>query len=208
MQLIDRDLVETPVPLLLDVSSITLRLTHEEFDLLCRDNPEGVFELTQDGELLIMSPAGGESSNYEVELATDLAIWNRQTKLGKTFSSSGGFVLSNGAIRSPDAAWVELSRWEALTPEQREKFPPLTPDFVIELRSKTDSLSKLQQKMVEYCDNGVRLGWLINPQQKQVEIYRPGKDIEILESPETLSGEDVLPGFLVDLKFIFIDKYK
>jgi Uma2 family endonuclease len=107
--------------------------------------------------------------------------------------------LPNGAERSPDAAWVERSRWEALTPEQREKFPPLAPDFVIELRSKSDSLTKLQEKMQEYQDNGVRLGWLINPQAQTVEIYRPERDVEVLENPSNLSGEDVLPGFVLDL---------
>jgi Uma2 family endonuclease len=195
MQLIEHN------PVLVDISSITLRLNHEEFEKLCQDNPERAFELTKDGELEIMPPVGGESSNQESELGIDLGIWNRQTRLGKTFSSSGAFILPNGAERCPDAAWVELSRWEALTPEQRKKFIPLAPDFVIELRSETDKLSKLQGKMVEYRDNGVRLGWLINPQDKQVEIYRQGKDVEILETPTILSGEDVLPGFVLDLEF-------
>jgi Uma2 family endonuclease len=195
MQLIEHN------PVLVDISSITLRLNHEEFEKLCQDNPERAFELTKDGELEIMPPVGGESSNQESELGIDLGIWNRQTRLGKTFSSSGAFILPNGAERCPDAAWVELSRWEALTPEQRKKFIPLAPDFVIELRSETDKLSKLQGKMVEYRDNGVRLGWLINPQDKQVEIYRQGRDVEILETPTILSGEDVLPGFALDLEF-------
>jgi Uma2 family endonuclease len=202
-QLIDRDSGEHPSLFLLDVSNITLRITHEEFWQICCDNPEGVFELTKDGELVIMSPVGGESSNYESKLMIYLGIWNLQTRLGETFSSSGGFILPNGAIRSPDAAWIELSRWEALTPDRRQKFLSLVPDFVIELRSKTDSLSKLQQKMLEYRDNGVRLGWLINPQQKQVEIYRIDRDVEVLDSPKTLSGEDILSGFLLDLNFIF-----
>lgn len=195
MQLIEHN------PVLVDISSITLRLNHEEFEKLCQDNPERAFELTKDGELEIMPPVGGESSNQESELGIDLGIWNRQTRLGKTFSSSGAFILPNGAERCPDAAWVELSRWEALTPKQRKKFIPLAPDFVIELRSETDKLSKLQGKMVEYRDNGVRLGWLINPQDKQVEIYRQGRDVEILETPTILSGEDVLPGFALDLEF-------
>jgi Uma2 family endonuclease len=203
MQLIDNNPIVTPSPVLIDVSGITLRLTHEEFEQICHDNPEIAFELNKDGELEIMPPVGGESGSYESDLGADLAIWNRQTKLGKTFSSSTAFILPNGAERSPDAAWVELSRWEALTPEQRKKFPPLAPDLAIELRSETDSLKKLQEKMVEYRDNGVRLGWLINPQQKQVEIYRHQRDVEILESPETISGEDVLPGFVLDLTSIF-----
>jgi Uma2 family endonuclease len=204
MQLIDRDPLKTNSPVLLDVSGIVLRLTHQEFEQLCRDNPDRPLELTKDGELEIMSPVGGESSNYESELGIDLGIWNRQTRLGKTFSSSGAFILPNGAERVPDAAWVEISRWEALTPAQRKTFIPLAPDFAIELRSETDKLAKLQAKMVEYRDNGVRLGWLINPQQQQVEIYREGREeVEILQSPTSLSGEDVLPGFTLSLREIF-----
>jgi Uma2 family endonuclease len=201
MQLVDSRMNYSPT--ILDVSGISLRLTHEEFERICRDNPERVLELTKDGELVFMTPVGGESGNYELGLGTDLEIWNRQTKLGKAFSSSTGFVLPNGAIRSPDAAWVELSRWEALTSGQRKKFPPIAPDFVIEFRSETDSLQALQQKMIEYRENGVRLGWLINSQQKQVEIYRLGRDVEILQSPESLDGEAVLPGFILSLQELF-----
>jgi Uma2 family endonuclease len=204
-QLIDRDLTKKSSPVLLDISNITLRLNHEEFWQICCDNPAGVFELAKDGELEIMTPVGAESGDREANAIADLVYWNRQTKLGKTFSSSVGFILQNGAIRSPDAAWVELSRWEALTPEQRKKFAPLAPDFIIEIRSETDSLKELQQKMIEYRDNGVRLGWLINPPQKQVEIYRRERDVEVLEFSGFLSGEDVLPGFVLDLNFICTD---
>jgi Uma2 family endonuclease len=203
MQLIDNNPIVIPSPVLLDVSGITLRLTHEEFEQLCHNNPERAFELTKDGELEIMPPVGGDSGKQELGLGARLYIWNEQTGLGEAFSSSTAFILPNSAERSPDAAWVQLSRWEALTPEQRKKFPPLAPDFVIELRSETDSLKKLQEKMVEYRDNGVRLGWLINPQQKQVEIYRPARDVEILEAPESLTGEDVLPGFVLSLNSMF-----
>ncbi len=122
--------------------------------------------------------------------------------LGKVFDSSTGFKLPNGADRSPDGAWVRLERWEALTPQQRQKFPPLAPDFVVELRSGTDKLKPLQDKMQEYRDNGVRLGWLIDPHNQRVEIYRPEKDVEVLQSPISLSGEDVLPGFVLDLSQI------
>jgi Uma2 family endonuclease len=188
---------------LIDITDITLRVTHEQFERLCQNNPDRAFELTKDGELEIMPPTGGESSKKESKLITRLTNWNEQTELGETFSSSGAFILPNGAERSPDASWVESSRWEALTPEQRKKFVPLAPDFVIELRSETDSLKKLQQKMEEYRDNGVRLGWLIDPQKQQVTIYRLGQDVEVLEAPTTLSGEDVLPGFVLDLRSIF-----
>jgi Uma2 family endonuclease len=190
-------------PLLLDVQSITLRVTHEEFEKLCQDNRDRSFELTATGELIVMPPIGGESGNYESELGADLAIWNRQTKLGKTFSSSTIFVLPNGARRSPDAAWVELSRWEALTPEQRKKFPPLAPDFVMELRSATDRLPPLREKMEEYRSNGVRLGLLIDPKNKQVEIYKPGQEPEILESPTEIDCGEVMPGFILSMSEIW-----
>jgi Uma2 family endonuclease len=198
-------------PLLLDVHSITLRVTPEEFEKLCQDNPDRSFELTASGELIVMPPVGGESGNTESELGIDLGIWNRQTRLGKTFSSSTIFVLPNGAQRSPDAAWVELSRWEALTPDQRKKFPPLAPDFVIELRSATDRLPPLQEKMEEYRSNGVRLGLLIDPKNKQVEIYRPGQELSVLDSPTSLvenlplaiDCSEVMPGFMLDMSSIW-----
>ncbi len=182
----------------LDLS--TVRFTAEQFERLCEANPDRSFELTAAGVLIIVSPVGTESGNYESELGADLVIWNRQTKLGKTFSSSTIFTLPDGSKKSPDAAWVKLSRWEALSREEQRKFAQLVPDFVIELRSETDRLPPLQAKMMEYRDNGVRLGWLINPQQQQVEIYRSDReDIEILSKPMTLSGENILPGFTLDL---------
>jgi Uma2 family endonuclease len=190
-------------PLLLDVHSITLRVTHEEFEKLCQDNPERSLELTANGELVVMPPVGGESGNSESELGGELFVWNRQTRLGKTFSSSTVFVLPNGAERSPDAAWVELSRWEALTPEQRKKFPPLAPDFVIELRSATDRLPPLREKMEEYRANGVRLGLLIDPKKKQVGIYRPGQEPSVLESPTSIDCGEVMPGFILSLSEIW-----
>jgi Uma2 family endonuclease len=190
-------------PLLLDVHSITLRVTPEEFEKLCHDNPERSFELTASGELIVMPPVGGESGNSELELGIDLGNWNRRTRLGKIFSSSTIFVLPNGAQRSPDAAWVELSRWEALTPEQRKKFPPLAPDFVIELRSATDRLPPLREKMEEYRANGVRLGLLIDPQDKQVEIYRQGQATSVLESPSSIDCSEVMPGFILSMSEIW-----
>lgn len=189
-------------PLLVDTSRITLRrITHEEFELLCQDNPELRLELTADGELVAMAPAGFESSEKNGDLSADVVIWNRQTKIGRTFDSSGGFTLPNGAIRSPDVTWIEKSKLANISSDIA--FPSVVPDFVIELRSKSDSLKTLQEKMVEYRTNGVRLGWLINPQKQQVEIYRLGQEIEVLESPITLSGEDVLPGFVLDLSTIW-----
>ncbi|MEL6229219.1 MAG: Uma2 family endonuclease [Cyanobacteria bacterium J06627_3] len=180
-------------PITLDLK--TVNLTDEQFYQLCIKNPEIQVERTPQGDLILMSPVGGDSGNQEIELGADLVIWNRQTKLGKVFSSSTIFRLPNGGDRSPDAAWVELSRWKALTSEQRRKFPPIAPDFVIELRSPTDSLKTLQTKMQEYLESGVRLGWLFNPKEQQVEIYQLGKAKETYSLPTTLSGEDVLPGF-------------
>lgn len=177
----------------------TVYLTEEQFYELCQNNPELQFERTSRGELIIMPPVGGESGNREADLIIDLGIWNRQTGLGYTFSSSTVFKLPNGANRSPDAAWIEKERWEALTPEQRRKFPPIAPDFVVELRSATDDLQMLRNKMREYIEAGVKLGWLINPQQQQVEIYRPGVDIEVRNLPTELSGENLLPGFILSL---------
>ncbi len=187
-------------------SSPTLRLkidlTDEQFFQLCQKNRDLIFERTAKGELLIMSPTGGETSNRNLEMGMQLCLWNRQTNLGKGFDSSGGFKLPNGADRAPDLSWIPRERWDALTREQRQKFLPLCPDFAVELRSPSDSLTDLREKMQEYMDNGTRLGWLIDPQNKRVEIYRAGRDVEILQNPETLSGEDVLPGFVLDLKDI------
>ena len=190
-------------PLLLDVHSITLRVTHEEFEKLCQDNLDRSFELTATGELIVMAPVGGESGNSELELGGELFVWNRQARLGKIFSSSTVFVLPNGASRSPDAAWVELSRWEALTPEQRTKFPPLAPDLVIELRSATERLPPLREKMEEYRANGVRLGLLIDPQTQQVEIYRLGQEPEIHASPTEIDCSEVMPGFILSMSEIW-----
>lgn len=189
-------------PISVDLS--TVKFTAEQFDRVCEANPDRSFELTAQGVLVTMPPVGVESGNYESELLADLAIWNRQTRLGKTFSSSTVFTLPNGSKKSPDAAWVELSRWEAVSKEERKKFALLVPDFVIELRSETDRLPPLQAKMVEYRDNGVRLGWLINPRDREVEIYRLDCDVEVLAHPLTLSGEDVLPGFTLDLSPIWL----
>jgi Uma2 family endonuclease len=176
-----------------------VHLTDDQFYQLCIVNRDLSLEMNAAGELIIMPPVGGESGNQEAGLITDLEIWNRQAKLGKVFSSSTIFILPNGAKRSPDAAWVKLERWEALTSEERRKFPPLVPDFLIELRSQTDRLASIQEKMQEYIKNGLRLGWLINPQDNQVEIYRLLQAVEVVQMPAIISGEDILPGF--ELKF-------
>ncbi len=178
-------------------------MTDEQFYQLCLANKERRLELTAGGELNIIPPTGGETGIRNSDLNLQLGLWNRQTKLGKVFDSSTEFRLPNGAKRSPDASWVKLERWEALSREDRQRFPPLCPDFVIELRSKTDSLDELRAKMREYRDNNARLGWLIDPQTPLVEIYRPNRDVETINfsfnEPPTVSGEDVLPGFVLDL---------
>ncbi|HEY9739586.1 MAG TPA: Uma2 family endonuclease [Coleofasciculaceae cyanobacterium] len=180
-----------------------IKLTDEEFYRLCRENPDVNFERNVKGELIIMSPTGGETGNRNFEIYIDLGIWNRQTRLGVCFDSSTCFNLPKGGDRSPDVAWIKQERWDALTPEQKEKFPPICPDFVVELMSPSDRLKATQDKMKEYLDNGARLGWLINCQNQTVEIYRQGQEVEVLQSPETLSGEDILPGFVLNLQAIW-----
>ncbi|MEH2042572.1 Uma2 family endonuclease [Nostoc sp.] len=181
---------------------LKIDLTDEQFFQMCQKNRDYRFERTASGELLIMPPTGSDTGNRNFDMVVELGIWNKQTKLGKGFDSSTGFTLPNGAERSPDASWVKIERWNALTPEQQEKFAPICPDFVVELRSRTDSLKELQEKMQEYIENGTQLGWLIDRKNKRVEIYRPGKDVEILDNPTSLSGENVLPGFVLDLQQI------
>ena len=181
---------------------LTIDLTDEQFWQLCQKNQDLKFERTASGELLIMSPTGGETGNRNIEIAYQIQGWSRKNNLGKAFDSSTGFKLPNGANRSPDASWITIEKWESLTKEQRRKFLPLCPDFVLKLPSPRDSLKKIREKMQEYIENGARLGWLINVEARQVEIYRPLRDVEILENPKTLSGEDVLPGFIFDLTTI------
>ena len=187
----------------LEINLSSVNMTDEQFYDLCQDNRDLRFERNAKGDLIIMPPTGGETGNRNAGLTAQLWNWNQQNKIGVVFDSSAGFKLPNGADRSPDAAWIPLEKWQNLTEKERQRFVPLCPDFVVELRSKTDSLKSLQDKMKEYIENGTRLGWLINPQDKQVEIYRQGKEVEILDYPQTLSGEDVLLGFVLDLQFIW-----
>ncbi|KKD38612.1 MAG: Uma2 family endonuclease [Limnoraphis robusta] len=186
-----------------DPLELMIDLSDDQFFYLCQKNRDFKFERTVSGVLVIMSPTGGETSNRNIEISYQLQAWSRQNNLGKAFDSSGGFKLPNGADRSPDASWVKRDRWDSLTSEQREKFIPLCPDFVVELRSASDRLKTLQDKMQEYRDNGAKLGWLIDPKNKRVEIYRADREVEIQENPNTLSGENVLPGFVLDLTVIW-----
>jgi Uma2 family endonuclease len=180
----------------------TLKLTDEQFFELCQSNRDYQFEGTASGDLLIMPPTGGETGRRNIDLLFQLQAWSRQNKLGVAFDSSTCLKLPNGADRSPDASWIKRERWNSLTAEEQEKFPPICPDFVVELRSSTDTLKTLQEKMEEYRENGTRLGWLIDPKARRVEVYRPGQKIEVLENPAILSGEEVLTGFVLNLESI------
>ncbi|NEO99276.1 MAG: Uma2 family endonuclease [Symploca sp. SIO2E9] len=184
--------------------TITLNIPHlsaEGFIELCQANQDLQLERDATGEVIIMPPTFPWTGKQNSSLNAKLWNWNDQSQLGVVFDSSTGFTLPNGAVRSPDVSWVSKQRWEALTPSQQQKeFSPLSPDFIIELRSSSDSLKKLRAKMHEYIDNQVRLAWLIDSVTKRVEIYRQGEEVEVLESPATLSGEDVLPGFVLDFE--------
>ncbi|MEM9275297.1 MAG: Uma2 family endonuclease [Cyanobacteria bacterium P01_F01_bin.143] len=183
------------------------RVTAEQFEQLANYEQEARLELTALGELIIMSPTGGTAGKKNRRLTQQLGFWTDKDGTGESFDSSTVFILPNGARRSPDASWVKLERWNRLTTKQQDGFPPITPDFAIELVSSSDLKNQryqdLQDKMQEYLENGVRLGWLIEPKSKKVEIYRQGKSPEILSNPKRLSGEDILPGFILDLTNIF-----
>ena len=183
----------------------TITLTDEQFEQICRTNRDLKFERTAQGELVVMSLTGGDTGRRNIKLSARLENWSSESNLGVAFDSSTGFRLPNGAIRSPDAAWVRLERWQALTSEQRKKFVPLCPDFLVELRSPSDELEDIQAKMQEYLANGLLLGWLIDPHRQIVEVYRPNQSVEILNHPTTLSGEEVLPEFVLNLTGILTD---
>ena len=186
----------------LNLSSV-VELTDKQFEQIALANRDMRLELTAKGELIIMPPTGGETGQKNLEIEGQLWLWNCEKKLGKAFNSSTGFRLPNGATRSPDASWIRQEKWDNLTAEQRKKFIPLCPDFAVELVSESDDLKSLQDKMQEYLDNGLQLGWLINPKMQIVEIYRPQEKIEILQSPKTLSGETILVNFVLDLSKVW-----
>jgi len=181
--------------------SPTIELTDEQFFQLCVNNRDLRLEQTAEGELIIMPPTGWKSGNRNSKLTARVELWADADDTGLAFDSSTGYILPNGAKRSPDASWVSRERLEALNPDPT-RFLPMAPDFAVELRSANDDLKTLQKKMQEYINNGVRLGWLIDPQNQRVEIYRIGQEIEILQSPTSLSGENVLPEFILDLNQI------
>jgi Uma2 family endonuclease len=189
--------VEIP-PLVLRLAPV-IEMSDEQFFELCQLNRDLRIERTSQGELVIMPPTGGETGRMNFELTGVFSLWVHAEGTGIGFDSSTGFTLPNGATRSPDLAWVKRSRWEALTPEQRKGFAPLCPDFVLELRSPSDALEYVQAKMQQYLDNGAQLGWLIDPIEKKVYIYRPQTPVACLDNPQTISGEPVLPGFVLEL---------
>lgn len=191
-------ITELTAPLRLSVRRT--KLTEDQFMELCQENPELRLELTAQGELIITPPVGSEGGWRSGRVFFFLTLWTEQDGTGLSFDASTGFTLPNGAIRSPDASWIRRERWEALTKAQRVKFAPICPDFVIEVRSATDRLSDLFEKMQEYLDNGARLGWLIDPIDKRAYIYRPGQSVEILDNPSSLSGDPVLPGFTLNVQ--------
>jgi Uma2 family endonuclease len=195
--------VTTSEPLVLHMGPTLARLSDDEFYEFCRLNSDLRLERTSDGDLIVMPPTGGETGRRNAVLTAQLVVWSLADGTGVAFDSSTGFRLPNGAKRSPDSSWVVLERWNELTEDDRAKFPPLAPDFVAEIRSKSDPLDDVQDKMREYVENGVRLGWLLDPETQRVWIYRPGIEAEVLESPQMVSGDPVLPGFVLKLDTIW-----
>ncbi len=202
-------MVQTPTSLqnqtlLILPKSIGLYVTQEQFAALAAANRDLRLERTANGELIVNPPTGWETGKRNSSISGELYLWWRNAgEPGEVFDSSTGFILPNGATRSPDASWVSRERWQALIPEQKGTFANICPDFVVELRSSSDTLKSGQDKMREYIDNGALLGWLINPQHRRVEIYRSSKGVEVLENPAELSGEAVLPGLVLNLRRVW-----
>ncbi|HEV7842757.1 MAG TPA: Uma2 family endonuclease [Pyrinomonadaceae bacterium] len=190
-------------PLVLHFQPIMKKLSDEEFYEFCRANDHWRIERTAEGDVIIMPPTGGKTGIRNFKLIGQFFAWIEADQTGEGFDSSTIFALPNGAQRSPDLAWVSNKRWQALTEEQQETFPPLCPDFVVELRSRTDRLKRLEAKMQEYIDNGAELGWLIDPVERRVHIYRRGASAEILDNPQTVSGAPLLSGFTLDMQTLW-----
>jgi Uma2 family endonuclease len=189
-------------PVILRLEEPGQKLSREQLEQFCADNPDLRIEMTSEGDMLIMLPVTGKGSNRNFTLTGRFSAWVSTDGTGVGFDSSGGFMLPNGAERSPDVAWLRKERWDALTEQQKDQFLPLCPDFVVELRSRSDRLKPLQNKMAEYIENGAQLGWLIDPIRKKVHIYRPQQPVEILDHPTQLSGEPLLRGFTLSLEGI------
>jgi len=185
-------------------TTVKLYVTPEQFAALAASNRELQLERTAQGELIVNPPTGWETGERNFSIIGQFYRWYEENSAsGKAFECSTGFTLPNGAIRSPDAGWISQDRWDALSEEQQGTFANICPDFVVELRSKSDTLKSLQEKMQEYLDNGAKLGWLIDPQNRTVEVYRVGLEVEVLSNPSELSGEDILPGFVLNLRRVW-----
>jgi Uma2 family endonuclease len=190
-------------PVIINFDSLLKKMDDEEFFQFCLINNELRIERTKEGDLIIMPPTTPKTGNRNFELTASFGAWAKQDGTGKGFDSSTGFTLPNGAKRSPDLSWMHIERWNALPESERNRFAAICPDFVVELRSKTDSLKTLQAKMDEYIENGAQLGWLIDPVRKRVHIYRPNSLVEVLDNPQTVSGEPLLRGFSLDMQSIW-----
>ncbi len=195
--------IRTEIPPVVLHTRPALEIDEEQFFEFCRINRDWRIERTAEGDLEIMVPTGGETSYRNSEINMQLRQWAKRDATGVAFDSSGGFVLPNGAMRSPDASWLRRERLANLTAEQKQKFLPLCPDFVIELRSPSDPLATVEAKMREYVENGTRLGWLLDPQERKVQVYEPGEPVRLLDNPGELSGDPVLPEFVLELKPIW-----
>jgi Uma2 family endonuclease len=187
----------------LNFGSLMPKFSDEQYEEFCRQNPDLLIERSAEGDIIIVSPTGGESGNRNFYLTGQFSVWVAKNGTGKGFDSSTEFRLPNGAMRMPDVSWVRNERWHALSQSDRRRFPPLCPDFVIELRSATDRLKKLQQKMEEYLSNGAELGWLIDPLERKIHVYRPGAAVAILDDPKEISGEPLLNGFILDVQALW-----
>ena len=194
--------IEKTIPFVLQMSP-AIEVTEEQFFDFCQQNRDYRISRAATGEIIIMPPTGSETGNRNLKLSQQLANWTDKNKTGIAFDSSTGFTLPNGAIKSADAAWMKLEKWEAIAPEKQEKFAPVCPDFVVELRSASDNLQPLKDKLQEYIENGASLGWLIDRKNRQVYVYRPNLDVECLDNPARVSGQSVLPGFVLDLGTIW-----
>jgi Uma2 family endonuclease len=192
-------------PLILRLTPAWKAISEHEFFMLCQSNAELVIERTAEGDLSLMPLSGGEASRRSFIVTGSLAQWAEADGTGVGFGALTGFRLPNGAVRAPDAAWLRRPRWAALTPQEREEFPPLCPDFVVELRSEPETMELLQEKMAEYIANGAQLGWLIDPEQRKVYVYRPSAPIVCHDDPQQVSGDPVLPGFVLEMRAVWGD---
>jgi Uma2 family endonuclease len=190
-------------PIVLHFRSVLEHLSDEDFFKFCQLNRDLRIERTKEGDLIIMPPTGSETGAQNFSLTVQFGIWVRDDATGLGFDSSAGFTLPNGAVRSPDLAWVKHERWNALSNEEKRVFAPICPDFVVELPSPSDSLTDLHAKMADYVESGAQLGWLIDPLERRVYIYKPHCDVECLDRPGTISGEPLLSGFVLDLRTLW-----